>query len=111
MQTWRVQPAVVDRLYRQARADRWDLAPERFASALERSAKKAFAAPPDGRDLERYVSSLHLDDLALACACAEGHEGAWEHFVREHRPVLYRAADAIDPSGASRDLADSLYGE
>jgi RNA polymerase sigma factor (sigma-70 family) len=25
--------------------------------------------------------------------------------------VLYRAADAIDPSGGSRDLADSLYGE
>jgi RNA polymerase sigma factor (sigma-70 family) len=106
-----VQPAVVERLHRQAHAERWDLAAERFASALERSAKKAFATPPDGRDLERYVVSLHLEDLALACACADGHEGAWEHFVREHRPVLYRAADAIEPSGAARDLADSLYGE
>jgi RNA polymerase sigma-70 factor len=57
------------------------------------------------------LNSLHLEDLALACACASGHEGAWEHFIREHRPVLYRAADAIDPSGGSRELADSLYGE
>jgi len=106
-----VQPAVVERLHRQARAERWELAVERFAAALERSAKKAFAIAPDAGDLERYVCSLHLEDLALACACAEGHEGAWEHFVREHRPVLYRAADAIDPTGAARDLADSLYGE
>jgi RNA polymerase sigma-70 factor len=82
-----------------------------FAGALERSARKAFASPPEPRDLERLLTSLHLEDLALACACANGHEGAWEHFVREHRPVLYRAADAIDPTGGSRELADSLYGE
>jgi RNA polymerase sigma-70 factor (ECF subfamily) len=31
--------------------------------------------------------------------------------VQEFRPGLYRAAQAIDPSGGSRDLADSLYGE
>lgn len=54
---------------------------------------------------------MHLDDLALACACADGSETAWDHFVREFRPILYRAADAIDPSGGSRELADSLYGE
>jgi RNA polymerase sigma-70 factor len=82
-----------------------------FAAALERSARKAFATAPEPRDLERLLASLHLEDLALACACASGHEGAWEHFIREHRPVLYRAADAIDPTGGSRDLADSLYGE
>ena len=41
----------------------------------------------------------------------EGSESAWEHVIREYRPGLYRAADAIDPSGGSRDLADSLYGE
>jgi RNA polymerase sigma-70 factor len=82
-----------------------------FADALERSARKALASPPEPRDLERVLGSLHLEDLALACACASGHDGAWEHFVREHRPVLYRAADAIDPSGGSRELADSLYGE
>jgi RNA polymerase sigma-70 factor (ECF subfamily) len=82
-----------------------------FAGALERSARKAFATPPEARDLDRLLASLHLEDLALACACANGHDGAWEHFVREHRPVLYRSADAIDPTGGSRELADSLYGE
>jgi hypothetical protein len=88
---------------------------EAFAAALESSARKTFASAPgdprapsgvEGRRLEQYLDALHLEDLALACACAHGLEPAWEHFIREHRPVLYRAADAIDPSGGSRDLAD-----
>ena len=62
-------------------------------------------------DLERYLRGLHLEDLALACACASGHEAAWDHFIREHRPVLYRAADALDPSGGTREIADALYAD
>ena len=111
MQTWRLDSAAIERLYRQARADRWQVGPDEFAVALERSVRKAFAHEPDARELARYCDALHLEDLALACACAAGHEAAWEHFVREYRPALYRAADAIDPSGGSRDLADSIYGE
>jgi RNA polymerase sigma-70 factor len=102
----------VERLHRKARADRWSLAIDVFTDALESSARKAFASgQANPREIERYLEALHLEDLALACACALGSESAWEHFIREHRPVLYRAADAIDPSGGSRDLADSLYGE
>jgi RNA polymerase sigma-70 factor len=111
MSSWRPSESAVTDLYRRARADRWSVPNAVFAAALERSARKALASPPEPRDLERLLISLHLEDLALACACASGHEGAWEHFVREHRPVLYRAADAIDPTGGSRELADSLYGE
>ncbi len=99
----------VDRLYRQARAERWDVPPAAFAAALEASLERAPAEAL--RRPERYLASLHLDDLALACACAAGHEQAWEHFIREHRPVLYRAADALAPGGAAREIADGLYGE
>jgi RNA polymerase sigma-70 factor (ECF subfamily) len=62
----------------------------------------------------RYIAakpSLHRDDLALARACAQGDEAAWDTFIRTYRPVLYRAADALDPGGRARDLADSLYAE
>jgi RNA polymerase sigma-70 factor (ECF subfamily) len=111
MSSWRPSASAVTQLYQQARADRWAVQVDVFAAALERSARKVFPAPPEPRDLDRVLNSLHLEDLALACACASGHEGAWDHFVREHRPVLYRAADAIDPTGGSRELADSLYGE
>ena len=112
MREAQLDEALVTRLHRRANADRWALSLVRFAAALESSAARAFtSAPPRGDQVERYLASLHLEDLALACACAEGHEGAWEHFVREHRQVLYRAADAIDRTGGTRDLADALYGE
>jgi len=57
------------------------------------------------------VSASHASDLELARQCAAGEEPAWERFVLEYRPVLYRAADALDPSGGARDLADSLYAD
>ena len=59
----------------------------------------------------RYYDSLHLADLAVACACAMGREDAWNHFVQEFRPAMYRAADAIDPRGGAREIAESLYAE
>lgn len=107
-----VDDTLAERLYRRAKAARWRLPAQPFAEALEASADRAFAGnTPDGRDVERYLTSLHLEDLALACACAAGDEAAWEHFVRELRPQLYRAADALDARGGARDLADSLYAD
>jgi len=107
-----IDAAFVARLHRQAEADRWGVPVSAFSAALEASVAKGFAgrdAAP--RDVERFLASLHLADLALACACADGHDGAWEHFVREHRPLLYRCADALDPSGGARELADALYAD
>jgi RNA polymerase sigma-70 factor, ECF subfamily len=107
-----IDSRLLDRLYRQADAERWHVSREEFADALEASAARAFgASAPTAAELDRYLNGLRLEDLALACACASGSEPAWDHFVVEFRPVLYRAADALDPNGGARDLADSLYGE
>jgi RNA polymerase sigma factor (sigma-70 family) len=57
------------------------------------------------------VNASYARDLELARQCAAGDEPAWERFILEYRPVLYRAADALDPSGGARDLADSLYAD
>jgi RNA polymerase sigma factor (sigma-70 family) len=57
------------------------------------------------------VNASYAADLELAHQCAAGDEQAWERFVLEYRPVLYRAADALDPSGGARDLADALYAD
>ena len=90
----------------------WRPAPQRFAETLSASAARALAGKePSVREVESFLGSLHLDDLALACACADRNEAAWEHFVREQRPGLYRSADALEAGGGARDLADSLYGE
>lgn len=79
---------------------------------LTRSVEKAFPeGMPDARHVERYLEGLHLEDLALASACQDGHDAAWEHFIGAFRPQLYRAAAAIDASGNGRELADSLYAD
>jgi len=107
-----VSPSQAERLHEKSSASRWDVPVARFHETLEASVAHAFAGKSaSSRDIDRYLESLHLDDLALACACASAHEAAWEHFVREYRPVLYRSADAIDPGGGARDVADSLYAE
>jgi len=60
-----------------------------------------------GPTLEKVIE----DDLELARLCAEGDERAWERFVREYRPILYRAADALDRTQGAREIADSLYAD
>ena len=103
---------LLDRLYQKSDAGRWKVPAEVLSNALERSAEKAFAGRvASDSDLERYYDSLHLTDLALACACAMGREDAWDHFVREFRPGMYRAADAMAPDGAAREIAQALYAE
>lgn len=107
-----IDPRLVARCYGRANAAEWRVSSERFAHALDESLRKAFpAGTPTGRETERYINDLHLEDLALACACAEGDNRAWDHFVATQRPFLYRAADALDPTGGARELADSLYAE
>jgi RNA polymerase sigma-70 factor (ECF subfamily) len=108
----RIDDVLAARLFRQAKAERWNVPLHLFAQALDASAERIFAgklASPG--EIERYLQSLHLEDLAVACACAAGDDTAWEHIVREQRPLLYRAADMIDPSGGARELADSLYAD
>jgi RNA polymerase sigma-70 factor (ECF subfamily) len=105
-------PAVVEGLFRKADAERWALSRDEVAEIVHASIRRAFASGgPSRRELDRYVASLHVADLALAAACALGRDAAWDHFVLEHRPVLYRAADALDPTGGARELADSLYAD
>jgi len=103
---------VVAGLWRRAEAKRWALAEPDFGAALGRSAAQRFRDhAPSERELEQYFDSLHLDDLALACACARGSESAWEHFVREFRPILLRMASRDQQTDRARDVADSIYAE
>jgi RNA polymerase sigma-70 factor (ECF subfamily) len=106
-----LDPTLVARLHARADANRWDVSVSRFAAVLTASRDHGLDGDAPASDVERYLTSLHLEDLALACACADGHETAWEHFIRVHRPVLYRAADALSPGGGTREIADALYGD
>jgi RNA polymerase sigma-70 factor (ECF subfamily) len=103
---------LIRRLGRAARLERWGVSEDRFARALHRSADHRFGelAPP-APAVAAYLESLHVEDLALACACADGHEAAWEHFVTTYRQDLRRAGCAITGDSSGTELADSLYAD
>jgi RNA polymerase sigma-70 factor (ECF subfamily) len=106
--------AAARRCFAEAAAERWQLPFQVFQSALARSAAKRFGGVSfTASEFEDYLSSLHLQDLALACACAQGSEPAWEEFFAGYRGYLRAASAGIvrsapsDPSAV--ELADSLF--
>jgi RNA polymerase sigma-70 factor len=118
---WRLpdgcRPAIA-RLFQECGAGKWDLASELFEAAIGRSCAKQFAfvkIPADVEKIHDYFGTLHVADLGLACACAEGSEAAWNEFVTDYRGPLRTAATAIlrvssaDP--AAIELADSLFAD
>jgi RNA polymerase sigma factor (sigma-70 family) len=111
-----ISPALAASLYAQSGAARWGLAIEEFTERLRDSAARHLGDSSAGPvEIERYLKSLRLEDLALAAACAAGLDAAWEYFVANYREQLYAAARAIvgAPRDAerARELADSLYAD
>ncbi len=114
--TLAASPTKLDWCYAQSSASCWGLSRERFAASLERSAGKRLASGNLAAEkLDEYLSALHLEDLALATACMENCEPAWEHFVSAYRPYLRAAAAAVlrcsSTSPEACELADSLFAE
>ena len=108
----RIDSSTIDRLFDRAGADQWDVPRERFEAAIVASVNHAFGAiSATTSEVSEYLDDLKLEDLALAIACEDGSDHAWEHFMSVYRPLLHRAADAIDPSGRAREVADSIYAE
>jgi RNA polymerase sigma-70 factor (ECF subfamily) len=108
----RLDSSVIDRLFERSSAAHWDVPRERFEAAIYRSLNHAFGAiNPTTSEVSEYLDDLHVEDLALAVACEDGSQRAWEHFMSEYQPALRRAADAIDPTGSARDIADSIHAD
>lgn len=62
--------------------------------------------------LRTFYLSLRIDELALARACADGHNQAWEVFLTRYREKLYLSALRIArEDSAARELADTLYAD
>ena len=95
-------------LCERSRAAEFGLGRQQFAALLQEVAAKH--AP---RALcEDFCGTLRLEDLALARACAAGHERAWEVFMKRFREKLYDVARHITrEDSAGRELADSVYAD
>jgi RNA polymerase sigma-70 factor (ECF subfamily) len=103
---------LLGQLFLKAGAARWELSVEAFAKALHRSVTHQFGeADASAAEIAGYLQSLHLEDLALACACIEGKERAWEHFIATCRRDLRQAGRAIAGESLGFELADSIYAD
>lgn len=109
---------LLEALYAEAHCERWGLSRQSFDAGLRRSTEKRFQISAVNEvDVATYLRSLHLEDLALACACSEGIEAAWEFFIRHFRQDLRGAARAMlrdsgsGNNASAEELADSLYAE
>lgn len=97
---------LLERLYESTPAGSWKLTLDGFAAAVYSSWEKH----ADGVPAEEYAGSLRVRDLALAAACAQGLELAWQQFFEELRAPL-RAAGRSLAGERGEELADGLFGE
>jgi len=107
---------LVEQWCQQAGAERWGISLSKFTAELARCGEARFrSAVPDAGEFHAYLGALHLQDLALACACVEGTPEAWECFVTTYRGYMRAAAGAILKRSATspeaEELADSLFGD
>ena len=112
----KIPQALLEQAFADSGADSWGLSPKSLALALEVSVKKRFAGNPAAvSQIEAYLFSLHLRDLALASACAEGHSAAWDYFVATFRPYLRSTAAVLlrcsPDQPVACELADSLFAD
>ena len=63
------------------------------------------------RSAEEFIPRLHLDDLYLAAACAEGDDRAWAECERAHFAFIRDFARRFLPDAAARDLADQVIAD
>jgi RNA polymerase sigma-70 factor (ECF subfamily) len=98
--------------YEKSRGAVFGLSRQQFGNILEEIARKYLPTGAAPREICDLYASLRVEELALARACAAGHEQAWEVFLTRYREKLYDIAGYITKeSSAARELADSIYAE
>ncbi|HXM23649.1 MAG TPA: sigma-70 family RNA polymerase sigma factor [Terriglobales bacterium] len=104
--------SVVTEIYEKSRGEVFGLTRQQFDGVLGEIARKYLPAGAAQNDVRELYASLRAEDLALARACAAGHEHAWEVFLTRYREKLYDIAGYITKeSSTARELADSIYAE
>jgi RNA polymerase sigma-70 factor, ECF subfamily len=99
-------------LYSKSKGAEFGLTPQAFDQTLREVAKKYLPEGCPQVEVHEFWTTLRLEDLALARACAAGQERAWEVFLTRYREKLYDIAGYIArETSAARELADCLYAD
>jgi RNA polymerase sigma-70 factor, ECF subfamily len=101
----------VHALFEKSGGHRYGLTLQAFEVILEQVAAKYLPGGGTPQKLD-FWRDLKLEELALARACAAGHDAAWSAFLTRFREKMYDIARGITKEDSSaRDLADSLYAD
>src|ERR1700728_1598657 len=110
-----VQSAVTElvaELHAASGGEKVGLSRESFAAILRNVGAKYLPAGATRSEARAFLLTLRVEELALAHACAAGHNSAWEIFLTRYREKLHQSALRIArEDSAARDLADTLYAE
>jgi RNA polymerase sigma-70 factor, ECF subfamily len=107
-------------LYDRSGAAAYAVSVEQFVAILDEILHKYFgpapnsphSSPEQAQQKADFCAGLRLEELALARACAEGNERAWQDFISRYRQKLHRMALHITRDGAhAAELADSLFAD
>jgi hypothetical protein len=102
--------SVMRAIYEKSRGAAFGLSRQQFEGILGEIARKYLPAGAAQNEMRELYASLRVEELALARACAAGHEQAWEVFLTRYREKLYDIAGYITKeSSAARDLAEYMY--
>jgi RNA polymerase sigma-70 factor, ECF subfamily len=103
--------AVAEELFTKSKGEEFGLTAEEFLRILEEITDK-YLPGASPREMQAFCVALRVEELALARACAAGHQRAWEIFLTRYRAKLYEIAGHIArESSAGRELADALYAD
>lgn len=97
-------------LYATAGAARYGIAPAEFEQILLQVQTVRGAGNESCG--AAWFERLHLKELVLARACAQGNEIAWNDFMASYRPMIVSAARQLCRNSAeAEEMAGSLYAE
>ncbi len=105
-------PQYFGELYAASGAEKLGLGLDEFCGILTDIRARYLPVDANASEIETFYRSLHIEDLALARACAMGSEAAWRCFLNGYRQKLYgMAASIAHEESPAPELADSIYGD
>jgi RNA polymerase sigma-70 factor, ECF subfamily len=101
--------SLVAELHSKSAAAQFGISPDGLGVILAEVVRR-YAGEGTLGEVRTFCSSLRVEELVLARACAAGNERAWQVFMARYREKLYDIGLQIArEDSAARDLADSLY--
>lgn len=107
----KLAPLLAD-LYSNRRANKYGLGLSEFEEILLAIGQRYLPEDAAESEVRSLYTSLKIEELVLARACADGNDTAWQDFMIRYREKLHDAALAITREDSqAHELAGSIYAD